>query len=300
MRWCLCVLVGVFLSAPTAWSFTGCVPQSKDAGKCEDGIAKGVGKLVAAVVKCHAKQADAAFKGTPLDDEACETSGPKSAAGKFDAAIAKLTTCPPEAIATANGIKGALLTGPQSLDVQNAVFYCDAASGTPIDAGDDTGFVPATKDALKCADGVGKSFGKLWGALSKCTTKAADSGLAGKPFDENTCRTVALGKFDATSTKLLGGQCPGCLDAATQQGIRDQVPTALSVIEAQVFVCPPPTTTSTSSSSTTSTSSSSTTTTSTSHTTTTTSTSTSTSHTTTTTSTSTSTSSTSTTSTSIP
>ena len=49
MRWCLCVLVGVFLSAPAAWSFTGCVPQSKDAGKCEDGIAKAVGKLVVRV-----------------------------------------------------------------------------------------------------------------------------------------------------------------------------------------------------------------------------------------------------------
>ena len=60
---------------------TGCVPGSKDDPsapnvaatlKCADAIAKAFSKAVKAVITCHKKQADAAFKAAPVDDEACE------------------------------------------------------------------------------------------------------------------------------------------------------------------------------------------------------------------------------------
>ncbi|TMA30968.1 MAG: hypothetical protein E6J79_20765, partial [Deltaproteobacteria bacterium] len=65
---------------------TGCVPGSKDNPsapnvaatlKCADAIAKAFSKAVRAVIKCHKKQADTAFKGSTVDDESCET-GPNN------------------------------------------------------------------------------------------------------------------------------------------------------------------------------------------------------------------------------
>src|SRR5205823_11972439 len=79
---------------------TGCVPGSKDTPaapgvvatlKCGDGLAKAFTKAIQAVIKCHTKMADSVFKGAPVDDETCETSGGgKSAKEKLDAAITKL------------------------------------------------------------------------------------------------------------------------------------------------------------------------------------------------------------------
>src|SRR5206468_3007537 len=76
---------------------TGCVPDTKNHLKCGDSIGKAVGKAIRAVIKCHQKQADAAFatlngKVTTFDEELCEEgpNGGKSAKEKFEAAIAKI------------------------------------------------------------------------------------------------------------------------------------------------------------------------------------------------------------------
>src|SRR2546429_4105250 len=77
---------------------TGCVPQSKDVPtgnvstlKCGDGLGKAFGGAIRAVIKCHAKMADSVVKGAPVDDEACETTDPKSAKNKLDPAILKMS-----------------------------------------------------------------------------------------------------------------------------------------------------------------------------------------------------------------
>ena len=64
------VIVGsVLLTASAAVAQpSGCPGQSKDEEKCKSAIAKSLGKFVATVIKCHIKQADAALKGTPVDD----------------------------------------------------------------------------------------------------------------------------------------------------------------------------------------------------------------------------------------
>src|SRR5262249_26828789 len=153
------------LAAQGAWAFNGCPPASDDADKCETGIIKALGKFGGAVIKCHAKQADGAFKQKPVDEETCEEAGPKSAKGKLDATIAKTAaTCPPEAVTNAGTVSAGLLSGAGSLDVQNGLVYCDNSSATPIDpGGDDAGFVPSpdSPDSLKCSDGVGKDLAKL-------------------------------------------------------------------------------------------------------------------------------------------
>ena len=244
------------LAAQNAWAFNGCPPASADADKCQTGIAKALSKFGGAVIKCHAKQADGAFKEKPIDEETCEETGPKSAKGKLDATIAKAAAkCPAEVVTNANAVSAGLLSGPMSLDVQNGLVYCDTSSGTAIDpSGDDAGFVPPSKDGLKCSDGVGKDVAKLWGAISKCSTKAADAAFKGKSFDETTCRSTATGKYDEAAAKLIGkGGCPACLDAAAQSALRDALLTQLDAIDGQIFVCPASTTTTTSVSTTTTT-----------------------------------------------
>ena len=239
------------LAAQNAWAFNGCPPASADADKCQTGIAKALSTFGGAVIKCHAKQADGAFKEKPVDEETCEETGSKSAKGKLDATIAKAAAkCPAEVVTNANAVSAGLLSGPMSLDVQNGLVYCDTSSGTPIDpGGDDAGFVPPSSDGLKCSDGVGKDVAKLWGAISKCSTKAADAAFKGKSFDEATCRSTATGKYDEAAAKLIGkGGCPACLDADAQSALRDALLTQLDAIDGQIFVCPASTTTTTTSS----------------------------------------------------
>src|SRR5262245_22510609 len=235
------------LAAQNAWGFNGCPPASDDADKCETGVVKALGKFGGAVIKCHAKQTDGAFKQKPVDEETCEETGSKSAKGKLDATIAKTAPkCPPEVLTNAGTVEMGLVSGPTSLDVQNGLLYCDNSSGTPIDpSGDDAGFVPTSSDALKCSDGAGKNVAKLWGAIVKCSTKAADSAFKGKAFDEATCRSTATGKYDDAAAKLIGkGGCPACLDAGAQTAARDALLMQLDAIDGQIFVCPASTTTS--------------------------------------------------------
>src|SRR5215475_11274259 len=134
------------LGTQSAWALNGCPPPSADADKCQQGVIKALSKFGGAVIKCHAKQADGAFKQKPVDDEPCESEGPKSAKGL------------PEVVTNANAVGTSLITGAESLDVQSGQIYCDPSSGTPIDPdGDDAGFIASSKDQLKCEDGVGKN-----------------------------------------------------------------------------------------------------------------------------------------------
>src|SRR5262249_7875024 len=244
------VLLGAILvlAAQPAWSLNGCTPASKDADKCETGIAKAVGKFVGAVFKCHAQQADAAFKQKPIDDEDCEATGAKSAKGKLDAAVLKLAVeCPAGVVDNAAALEAALVSGPTSLDVVNGQVYCDPQSGMAIDpTGEDAGFIPSSVDALKCADSVGKNAAKLWSAIAKCSSKKADADFKQKTFDEDSCRKAATDKHDAATTKLLSKEgCPSCLDATGQGALRDGLLSQLGNVDQQLFVCPGTTTTTT-------------------------------------------------------
>jgi len=66
---------------------TGCVPQTKDdpSGgvvstlQCGDALTKAFSAAVRAVIKCHKMTADSVLQGAPVDDEACESGGAKSA-----------------------------------------------------------------------------------------------------------------------------------------------------------------------------------------------------------------------------
>src|SRR5215470_15926095 len=121
----------------------GCVPDTKAAARCGDAAGKALAKLVASVLACHAKEANAAFKSTQFDEEACErTDSSSSARAKFEAALAKLAVpCSGSSIlSAADAIASNLLADAPavgSLDTLIGSVYCDPTSGNPLDPGGD-------------------------------------------------------------------------------------------------------------------------------------------------------------------
>ena len=213
------------------------------------------------MIKCHIKQADATFKGTPADDETCETGDPaKSAKAKLDAAMAKLATvCSGTAIPGNVTMLESTLFAPTSTsgsaDDQNGDVYCDGS--TPIDGtGEDAGTVntdgsDAAKNGQKCADTVWKSLGKLIGAVAKCHVKAADSQFATPPkiFDEeNGCEETAGGKgakekYDAATNAAskINALCPVCLPAMTRGMLGSNFISLFESINDKFYPCAAPT-----------------------------------------------------------
>ncbi|HEY2385888.1 MAG TPA: esterase-like activity of phytase family protein [Candidatus Binatia bacterium] len=202
------------------------VPPDTATRKCEDGIAKSLGKLAACARKCRVKQADAALKGGVFDADACEHGGgaPVSCRAKYDAAAASLRAkggCP---VCLDGAAQAALADGVQSaLAEEQGSLYC--AGSVALGAGGG-GFVPPDKDTDKCEDGVVKSVRKLDGCFTKCRIKQADAAFKLTPFDATACESAAAkscrGKYDAASAKLGAAlTCPPCLDAGARGGAAD-------------------------------------------------------------------------------
>ncbi len=168
---------------------TGLAPPDKATRKCEDGVAKSTGKLVASLIKCHIALAD----GKITDDEACES----AAASKFTSKT-KTTGCH-----SCTNLSSIATTVTSIVDANNNAAYC--AGSTPF-GGDDTGNVPPDKATGKCEDGVAKGAGKLAAAIIGCHIKRADGKLADDTA-EDACETAANTKF-TTKTKTTG--CGGC------------------------------------------------------------------------------------------
>jgi len=188
-------------ATPFGGDDTGFVPPDKATLKCESSVTKNAAKFTLAVSICHDKAADAGVKGKTFDEEACET----AARGKYDAANAKLTTCPSciDSKAIGDNVETMLDTAA------NPGIYCDNTSGKPLGDVDDSGFVPASKDAEKCQNLTTKQLALLVGTVSKCHNKMAAQALKGMSFDEEACETAAVNKFTAFTGKLTN--CPSCL-----------------------------------------------------------------------------------------
>ncbi len=229
----------------------GCVPATSKLLTCSARLTNGFRTLTKAVRKCHVRQADARYAetvggGAPApDDESCE----ESAGARFDRTLARLGTsgdCVGSAVlATAAAQEATLLadqTNPLSYDARNGAIYCDATSTVPIDpGGDDAGFVPSTKDHLRCADKVAKNLSKLDSKILKCHAQAADRGwsLADPPFDEEACEASALARYDSTSARLAAkGQCPACLSATGQHQLGINAIARLDTANASAYPCP--------------------------------------------------------------
>jgi hypothetical protein len=219
----LSAAVAVTLSAGLALAATplggddsGFAPPDKVTSKCEDGVAKNVGTLVGALIKCNVKDSDDQLKNNgagTFDGQACQN----TATGKWDAKTGALTCTGAASCVDRNGVRDLTVT---LVNLNGGVVFCDNTSGTPEDS-PNTGFVPANKTLEKCEDGAAKLAGKQTTAVGKCHIKEADSLTKAKTFDEEGCETTADGKFDAGAAKLTG--CPACLNAAGLSALRDLV-----------------------------------------------------------------------------
>ena len=78
-------------TTPLGGDDMGFVAPDRATGRCELRVGESVGKLDQAVMACHVRAADAAFRRKRFDEERCED----AAARRYDAAVGKLTGCPP-------------------------------------------------------------------------------------------------------------------------------------------------------------------------------------------------------------
>ena len=134
----------------------GFVTSNKGFAKCENSVAKSLGKAAACILGCHKKRA----KGSLADDSAednCENNLPAAAdcKGKYNAVTGNSSninaSCPPCLDSTT---RANLFDTVESLiDGNNDKIYC---AGTTPWGGDDTGVLPPDKATAKCETAVGK------------------------------------------------------------------------------------------------------------------------------------------------
>ena len=231
----------------------GCPPDSSDHLKCGDAIVKALSKMIGTVIKCHAKQADAAYKVSigktaSFDEEACETLDPvshKSAKEKYDTAVSKVASiCSTTQLSGANAARDTILT---ALDGSlNAAVYCEGTSD--IDSGgDDSGKVPTSAASSKCEDAIGKNVAKLAAGVLRCHFKLADAAFKNKPFDEETCEATdpvshkgALDKYNQARDKLVGGGlcAAGCQNGSAQDTLAASMTGTLETLNDKPYPCP--------------------------------------------------------------
>ena len=229
----------------------GCVPADSIGYKCGAIAGKTISKAFKGAMACHAKQAETRFKGASengagTSEENCEGNPGQSVKSVFDAGVGKLSAL---GCAAAPGVTsyGAVLfgSGPGSFDGGNGSVYCDSSSGVLI-GDDDTGWVAATAEILKCETVVAKGLVKLQATTSKCHTRMAGYLLKGADFNEEECEEIAPGtskggleRFNALRDKLVAsGICPPCLSASAMDSLAASTIATENTNNDVAFPCP--------------------------------------------------------------
>ena len=234
-------------------SHSGCVPSTNSALKCSMRLGQSLRSLTNAAFKCQTRLASARYKEIVLNGNvAVDAQACKAAAGsRFDAAFAVLTgsdSCAgSNALASTAAEKLSLLSDPNdplSLDALGARVYCDATSAAILDPNSvDLGYVPASKDHLRCTGKVAGQLARLAAAVRKCHGKAAQSGYDERDpvFAVDACDAAALAKFDRATASLVGrGGCPACLAAGAQHAMAVDLINQLNDTNLNVYPCPDP------------------------------------------------------------
>jgi hypothetical protein len=293
----LCLAPGAGLAAPGdpfGSDDTGCVPDTRDHLHCASALARSVSTLVAQMTRCERQQVDNAFRilhprfGSPppprFDKEGCVRGQAKA---PFDLALGKLQgagVCPPAALVNAQELGDALVAGqstPGSLDAVNAATYCDATSGTLIDPAGSTspdagGYVPSTRDNLRCSDTAGQNLMLLVRGVTGCHLRLARASFNNQPvaehrvltggraqglrygpqlavfvkglrvFDEEACERRARERYVRSARQVtVRDMCPPCLDLTAQVALGDAAVATVEQESGRIFICPGGTTSTT-------------------------------------------------------
>jgi hypothetical protein len=217
---------------------------NKSAEGCEAKIGGLVAKTVAAVIKCHGKQASAAFKTangkpTSFDEETCENTainGPKGFVASAAAAQAKDATgaCSCVGVSTIAGLIGGIL------DSQNSLVFCDGS--TAIDpSGDDTGtFNPADSTGFKAMVKAGTCVSKLVATWEKCHATFAKNVLKNKldPTDPGNTDEICEGDGDSSNPKGAVEAFQACMAKLAAKGlpacVTSNIPAILATTQTQL------------------------------------------------------------------
>src|SRR5712664_759675 len=163
----------------------GFITSNSGFAKCENSVAKSLGKAAKCILGCHKKRAKGSLADTAEDN--CENSLPASAdcKGKYDTVTGNASninaSCPPCLDTTTRA--GLFDTVEALIDNNNNKIYC---AGTTPWGGDDTGVLPPDKATEKCEDGVGKAAAKAIACIIKCH-KARQSGKLADDTAEDDC-----------------------------------------------------------------------------------------------------------------
>jgi hypothetical protein len=232
---------------------TGCVSDTFAHLQCSKMIGQAFAKARVKGMKCHIKQAEMRFKGASVEgagssEENCERNEGNSAKSKLDERLADVAaggTCAQVQLDNAaleeEEIFGA---GPDSLDAKNVSIFCDSSSGVAI-GDDDTGWVAATEDMLKCEITVAKSLSRLVKSGIKCHERMNSKFFNGRDFNEEICEMTdpvstkgALAKFNKVRDRLaLLGICPPCLDSTTLDALAAEAINELDTENELTYPC---------------------------------------------------------------
>jgi hypothetical protein len=226
---------------------------NQSAEACEARIGGLLARTVAALIKCHGKQAVAAFKtanGAPttFDEEACEQAaiGSVCSGGSVPGrGCASDSDCPGGGTCTVvnpRGFVGAAqamqmkdATGacscvevntfaflvPAALDLENQRVFCDGT--TAIDpSGDDTGtFNPADSTGFKAMLKAGTCVSKLVATWQKCHATFAKNVLKNKvdPADPGNTDEICEGDGDASNPKGAVEAFQACMTKLAAKGL---------------------------------------------------------------------------------
>jgi hypothetical protein len=178
---------------PASLGGNGFVPPDATSNKVEQGVAKNLTKLAAAVTKCHQKGVGNQLKNKPSGVAACDS----AALGKYNAGTAKLTGVPcidpPTQQSTGVNVAGLVPSFDPTL-------WCDGS--TPLDGEMGGGFVPADSTVNKTEQSVSKILIKHVGAVSKCALKGVGNLFKNKPDGAQACIDAARAKADASVAKI--------------------------------------------------------------------------------------------------
>jgi len=157
--------------------------------KCEESVASELGDLARGVVRCHVQLARAALPRRSYDSAACEA----KTRARYDAAVSKLSGCPACVEGSQAGAANRLVT---VLRAFNAEFY---RRGTQILGSGVSGFVPPTRQVLRCENALAREGAALFDHGLDCQGERA----RGKA----TCTS-------SVSYPLFRRRCPRCLHGA--------------------------------------------------------------------------------------
>lgn len=212
---------------------SGVLTCNAAAAKCEQKAAGNVAnKLVKAIIKCHSKQANAAFKAVAYDEETCEA-----------AAIAGFTAKTIVADCPCINVGGLAALAESVLDSLNYYSYCedyDSVNGVcnppsiPVDPTyENTGCVPnptlpGAKDRFKAADKTGKCVAGMVKDWLKCHSTASKDYVKNIAFSDSACvdgpipgkpGKAAIERFNACMGKAGVGSTAAACNSTTQPQI---------------------------------------------------------------------------------